>query len=183
MNKQFEAQVTIDNHRGLLKVVPLTESSELAWRVGVFVPLSNYLSSPGNHLVRIIPLGLLTLFIVWITLQLFIRLMVKPLLRLKDAANKIADGQFDVLIDTSSSNEVGELASSIESMRSRLSESFADINRQKVRAETTLASITDGVITVGSEGNVEYMNHAALVQCGLSADAVSYTHLTLPTKA
>ena len=172
LNKQFEAQVTIDNHRGLLKVVPLTESSELAWRVGVFVPLSNYLSSPGNHLVRIIPLGLLTLFIVWITLQLFIRLMVKPLLRLKDAANKIADGQFDVLIDTSSSNEVGELASSIESMRSRLSESFADINRQKVRAETTLASITDGVITVGSEGNVEYMNHAALVQCGLSADEV-----------
>ena len=172
LNQKFEAQVTVENHRGLLKVVPLTESKELAWRVGVFVPLSNYLSSPGNHIVRIIPLGLLSLFIVWVALQLFLRLMVKPLLRLKDAANQIADGRFDVFIDTSSSNEVGELASSIESMRSRLSKSFTETNRQKVRAETTLASITDGVITIGSNGNVEYMNHAALATCGLSADDV-----------
>ena len=173
LNQKFEAQVTIENNRGLLKVVPLTDSTELAWRVGVFVPLSNYLSSAGNHLVRIIPLGLLTLFIVWIALQLFLRLMVKPLLRLKDAANRIADGRFNVFIDTSCSNEVGELASSIESMRSRLSQSFSDIKKQKVRAETTLASITDGVITVGSDGNVEYMNRAALTQCGLSSDDVA----------
>ena len=168
----FEARIGIEKRRGLLQVVPLAENVELAWRVGVFVPLSDYLSSLGSQLARIIPLALLTLFIVWFALQLFLRLMVKPLLSLKNSANRIAGGRFNVFIDTSCSNEVGELATSIESMRTRLKTSFAEVTEQKVRAETTLASITDGVITVGREGNVEYMNRAALLQCGFGSDDV-----------
>lgn len=154
----YEERVSIDGSRGLLKVLPLTENADLEWRVGVFVPLSDYLSSLTQQMARIVPLDILTLLIVWLALQLFVRLMVRPLLQLKDSANRIADGRFNVFIDTSCSNEVGELASAIESMRQRLKRAFADITKQKVRAETTLASIANGVITVSSDGGVEYMN-------------------------
>ncbi len=124
-------------------------------------------------MIRIIPLGLLTLLVVFGALQLFLRVMVKPLLQLKDAANRIAGGRFNVFIDTSCSNEVGELASSVESMRVRLKTAFAEVTEQKVRAETTLASITDGVVTTGADGKVTYMNNAALTYCGLAASDVA----------
>ena len=168
----LETQTSIADHRGLLKVTPLSENIELAWRIAVHVPISDYLGSLKNQFLKVIPLLLLALFIIWFALQLFLRLMVKPLLVLKSAANKIADGQFNVFVDTSHSNEVGELARSIESMRFRLNRAFKDINEQKVKAETTLASITNGVITANNEGIVEYMNRAALSQFGLSANEV-----------
>lgn len=172
INEEFEAQVTIENRRGMLKVLPSNESFELAWRIAVFVPMSDYYGAMSGQLLKVIPLILLAMFIIWFALQSFLRLMVKPLLVLRSAANRIAEGQFNVFVDTSCSNEVGELATSIESMRYRLSKAFKDVSEQKVKAETTLASITNGVVTVDRAGNVEYMNRAALSQFGLGANEV-----------
>ena len=172
IDEVVQTQTTIENHSGLLKVMPLSENIELAWRIAVYVPVSDYLGSLSNQFLKLIPFVLLAIFIIWFALQLFLRLIVKPLVVLKSAANRIAAGQFNVFVDTSCSNEVGELARSIESMRFRLNKAFKDVNEQKIKAETTLASITNGVITADNEGNVEYMNRAALSQFGLSANEV-----------
>ena len=172
IDEVVQTQTTIENHSGLLKVMPLSDNIELAWRIAVYVPVSDYLGSLSNQFLKLIPFVLLAIFIIWFALQLFLRLIVKPLVVLKSAANRIAAGQFNVFVDTSCSNEVGELARSIESMRFRLNKAFKDVNEQKIKAETTLASITNGVITADNEGNVEYMNRAALSQFGLSANEV-----------
>lgn len=162
----FETQVNLNGTRGQLKVLPMKDSIEVAWSVGIFIPLSDYLSSLGGQLIRIIPLGLLTCFIVWFALQHFTRLTVKPISQLRSSANRIAQGKFNVHVDTSCSNEVGDLASAIESMRKRLKNTFAELTRQKVQAETTLGSITDCVITVSNNGAIAYMNPAAEKRTG-----------------
>ena len=124
IDEVVQTQTTIENHSGLLKVMPLSDNIELAWRIAVYVPVSDYLGSLSNQFLKLIPFVLLAIFIIWFALQLFLRLIVKPLVVLKSAANRIAAGQFNVFVDTSCSNEVGELARSIESMRFRLNKAF-----------------------------------------------------------
>ncbi|MGB5396621.1 MAG: EAL domain-containing protein [Gammaproteobacteria bacterium] len=50
---------------------------------------------------------------------------------------------------------------------------LGDIQSEKERAEITLHSIADAVITTNALGNIEYMNHAAEYLCGWDVDSVT----------
>lgn len=99
-------------------------------------------------------------------------LVVRPLRQLKNCAESISRGQFGVQIDTSCGNELGDLARSIDAMRRNLHISFNSIVEQKLRIETTLTSIEDGVITLSGSGEIQYMNPSAEQQTGWAFDEV-----------
>ncbi len=58
------------------------------------------------------------------------RTLSKPLIKLKDAANKIADGNFDVRTNIKTGDEIGQLSQSFDYMAKKLQESLIEI-RQK----------------------------------------------------
>ena len=177
-------RVVLDGARGWLSLGAIGREQGLDWSIGVFVPEGDYLQPLDEQLWRVLPLALLTLVIVLAAFRVFVELVAKPLHQLRNGAARIAVGDFDVPIDTACGNEVGDLARAIDSMRRRLRASFDELFEEKLRAEVTLASINDGVLTLTSEGTVRYMNPVAerltgvrLADArGLDVEAVLHAH-------
>ncbi|MGY5148486.1 MAG: HAMP domain-containing protein [Candidatus Nitrosopumilus sp. bin_68KS] len=55
----------------------------------------------------------------------------RPLMKLKNAANKISSGDFDVRTEINTSDEIGELSHAFDSMAEKLQESLIEIKRKE----------------------------------------------------
>ena len=55
----------------------------------------------------------------------------RPLIKLKSAANKISDGNFDVRTDINTGDEIGELSHAFDSMAQKLQESLIEIKQKE----------------------------------------------------
>ena len=55
----------------------------------------------------------------------------RPLIKLKSAANKITDGNFDVRTNIKTGDEIGELSSAFDSMAKKLQDSLIEIKEQE----------------------------------------------------
>lgn len=74
----------------------------------------------GIGLALMIGISIITIFLS--------KRLSKPIIKLRDAANKIAEGDFDVRTNIKSHDEIGQLSSSFDSMAKKLQESLIAIN-------------------------------------------------------
>ena len=79
---------------------------------------------------RILETGILITTGMAIIAFIISKTLSKPLIKLKNAANKIADGDFDVRTNIKTGDEIGQLSASFDYMAKRLQESLIEI-RQK----------------------------------------------------
>jgi len=77
---------------------------------------------------NIIGIGLALMIGISIITILLSKRLSEPIIRLRDAANKIAEGNFDVRTNIKSHDEIGQLSSSFDSMAKKLQESLIAIN-------------------------------------------------------
>ncbi|HXV61797.1 MAG TPA: EAL domain-containing protein, partial [Vicinamibacteria bacterium] len=103
------------------------------------------------------------------------RALTRPIVALTDAAKRIDSGETEATAVGSSADEVGVLSRVFARMTSGLLQAQRELEqkveereraeaamfREKERAEITLSSIADAVITTDAEGLVEYLNPAA----------------------
>lgn len=59
------------------------------------------------------------------------RTLSKPLIKLKNAANKVAEGNFDVRTNIKTSDEIGELSYAFDSMAQKLQDSLIEIKQKE----------------------------------------------------
>ena len=95
----------------------------------------------------------------------FSRSITIPLKSLRDAASRISSGQFDRRIESIASNELGELATSFNSMAEQLQASFAEmnaLNEELLNSERRLTQFVEampvGVFVAEANGQPFYMN-------------------------
>lgn len=103
---------------------------------------------------------------------LFTKQLVRPIIKLKDAANEIANGFFNTEIEVTSRDEIGELASTFNQMTTNLRTSRDHLVKVKDYTENIIKSINDALIVVDSDGVIETVNQAVL-------DLLGYTEKEL----
>ncbi|MEM8831921.1 MAG: histidine kinase dimerization/phospho-acceptor domain-containing protein, partial [Cyanobacteria bacterium P01_G01_bin.19] len=96
---------------------------------------------------------------------LLTRRIVRPLSAMTIAAEKIAQGEYDIALPVKSKDELGMLGEEINIMSQRL-KAFRDLNVGKViiekqRSEAIIQSIADGIIVVDSELKIIALNPMA----------------------
>ncbi len=103
-------------------------------------------------------------------------LLVKPLRHIVYATQKIAEGDYDVRVETKSADELGNLAHEFNIMAERLKQyrdlKIGKIMAEKLKNEAIIQNIDDGIIVIDADCKVSAINNAAAETVGLkSADA------------
>jgi signal transduction histidine kinase/HAMP domain-containing protein len=81
--------------------------------------------------------------------------------RLARAAGEMAGGSFDVPLDVSGPDEIGDLARALDSMRASLKESFGVLTADRNKLAAIFDGLTDAVMVVDFEGAVRFSNSSA----------------------
>lgn len=117
--------------------------------------------------------------------------LAKPFNEMVQTASKISDGEIDLRFDESLSGEFGymakfinisldhvvrekgDIASALARANEKVSESEVELRFERERAEVTLYSISDAVITTDQKARVLYANPSALDMLGMTAASVA----------
>jgi two-component system sensor histidine kinase ResE len=84
--------------------------------------------------------------------------ITQPLREMKDAANRIGQGDYSTRVTIRSSDEIGELANTFNQMASELNALIRDIQHERDHLSSVLRSMTDSVISFNAEGEVILTN-------------------------
>ncbi len=89
---------------------------------------------------------------------LYGRWLARPVVALRELAERIGRGDFSTALPAGAPQEVGALASSMDEMRRNLTELTDTLRRREAEAQTVLNGVIEGVYAVDSERRIRYAN-------------------------
>lgn len=112
--------------------------------------------------------------------------LVRPIRTMREAAQRIAEGDYDVTVEPQTSDELGRLAQQFNEMAAELRR-YRDLNVEKILAEqrklaAVLRSIDDGLVVVDGDFAVQEMNPAAASVLGVEAQRAEGRHFLEVTR-
>jgi signal transduction histidine kinase len=93
-------------------------------------------------------------------------LIAARLRRIAAAASSIADGGFDTPLEVRFGDELGDLALTVDRMRGRLRESFAELETERDRLRRLLDRLHEGVLAIDRDLHVTFANDVAARMLG-----------------
>ncbi len=108
------------------------------------------------------------------------RNLTRPVVAMQKATERIADGDYDVQLNVTSKDELGQLAEEINTMSRRL-QAFKALNLDKIvaekqRSEAIIQSLTDGIIVVDDQMQIVAINPAAATLFGTRPEFAQGRH-------
>ncbi len=123
------------------------------------------LSTVKNLTINILPnlwLGLMVALVLTIILGYISAYFVtQPIREINRTTQKAAQGDLLQKINITTKDEIGNLAGSLNKMFQQLQERMDEINQEKNKLTTVMASMTEGVIACDNEGRVLLLNQAS----------------------
>lgn len=98
--------------------------------------------------------------------------ITKPIKNITKKAEALAKGRFDTKITVNSRDEIGKLAHAFNYMSSVIKSSMEEIDQEKIKLETVLRNMNDGVIAFDTEQHIMFINPEAKTMLGISDDDV-----------
>ena len=90
-----------------------------------------------------------------------------PIKEVTQTAEKLARGDFEQFISVKSGDEIGQLAEMFNYLTVRLKSTLNEMHSEKIKVETILKNMTDGVIAVGTNGSILLANPAVYKLFGI----------------
>ncbi|ERT09672.1 sensory box protein [Lyngbya aestuarii BL J] len=157
------------------QILPFKNQSGLDWLVIIVVPESDFMARIYANTRTTIILCILALSVALILGMITTRWVIKPILKLNQAAKDIALGKWDKTTDIKRSDELGELAHSFDTMAHQLQASFAELKNSESRLFQYLEALPVGVSVHDITGKLYYANQTSRqllnIQAPLNADA------------
>lgn len=127
----------------------------------------NEINSITRNVIFILFEALLFSTIIALVLGLFFsRTITKPIRTLTQSAEKIASGQFDAVLPSDATDEIGILSKTFSYMANTLHDSIDEVKSEKNKVETILNNMTDGILAFNLFGNLIHINPAAKKMIG-----------------
>ncbi|MEG4346383.1 ATP-binding protein [Microcoleus sp. A003_D6] len=124
IRKSQQINVEINGKQKFLKVLPFQDGKGLDWLIVVVVPEADFMEQIHANNRTTVLLCLAALGMATVLGILTSRWIIKPILKLKDAAIALSEGQFDRTVKLDRSDELGVLATAFNSMAAQLQASF-----------------------------------------------------------
>lgn len=105
--------------------------------------------------------SLLAIILATLVSLILARQMTRPLGLMQRAAKRMAEGNFDPIVGVTSRDELGELASTLNSMGESLLNHVTWLSEEKNLLEGIVEGISDAVIMLGPNGELLYANDPA----------------------
>ncbi|MBP6715360.1 MAG: HAMP domain-containing protein, partial [Acidobacteria bacterium] len=105
--------------------------------------------------------------------------ITRPVQMLAEGARALGAGQLDLRIEPDSSDELGSLVESFNTMAAELRTSHERLDARRRYIETILERVATGVISLSADGKVSTVNGAAQRLLGLDAQAIGQTAVTV----
>ena len=121
------------------------------------------------ELVWIISIILFSIFSI-IFINNILKVITKPLSNIVDNAGKFGDDNEIKYLEEGKKNTDDKFSKTINSMTEELRQNLDNVNKQKNQTEAILLHIKDGIISVDLNGNVTYINPAAINFFDLTQD-------------
>jgi diguanylate cyclase (GGDEF)-like protein/PAS domain S-box-containing protein len=143
-------------------------SRQIGWVI-VELTTANTRAYQKQALINGLAVSLIGLLLTTLIALRMARGVTTPILGLTTAVKRIRDGFLDHRVAAKSGGELGQLEVGINAMAQALKDAHERTVKQaedalfqeKVRAQVTLASIGDGVITTDADGRIVYLNPVA----------------------
>jgi len=126
--------------------------------------------------IQIFSFGIFIFIVMALTMTFLIHSVTNPVRKLRDAADKIARGDFDVKIDTKGTHEVRDLANSFKTMINTIRKS-EELQSDAVAKYKNLYESSLGLCrTVSMDGIIAECNQSYAERLGYTMDEVIGTH-------
>ena len=121
------------------------------------------------ELVWVISIVLFSIFSI-IFINNILKVITKPLSNIVDNAGKFGDDNEIKYLEEAKKSTDDKFSKTINSMTEELRQNLDNVNKQKNQTEAILLHIKDGIISVDLNGNVTYINPAAINFFDLTQD-------------
>src|SRR5215216_260181 len=157
-----------EGHSGYVAMWPLTASGGTVKGVLVYdVPRDELEATLAYLRYGILGAILTSILLAGAASLLLTRQVTRPLSETRDAAIRVASGDYATAVPVKSSDELGELARAFNYMAEEIEHYVGEIQEQKSRLEAVLEASPEAVVATDSEGCVTMANPAAARLLGI----------------
>ena len=136
------------DYRYLIKQMTFSFSNKDNGNIYIVTELERMVPQVKKMGLELIISGICVIFITGTLLTLWIyKSMMKPIRKLRDATNRIAEGDLEFQLEESSNDEFGELCNDFETMRKRLKESAEDKVKDEMESKELISNISHDLKT------------------------------------
>ena len=163
---------------------PLTLGSEVIGEVRFGLTLQSLINSRDNVIQQGFVIASIEVMLTFLLLSLVGYWLTRHIHTLMSATQQVTEGNHTIQIPVTGHDEIALLSSNFNSMTRAIHDRIGALHHseqalfdEKERAEITLHSIADGVITTNAYGLIEYMNPAAELITGWGLNQVKGRHV------
>jgi signal transduction histidine kinase len=152
--------------RGTIAVeAPLSANG---WSVRVRLTSPNAFARVAGLQTKFLLVGVALAAAIGVLLLFPMRFLARPLVELREAARRLQGGELAVRVESSSEDEIGDLARSfnhmaeaVETRTRHLEDAASEVAAQRDRLDAVIANLRDGLVVLDGEGRTVMGNAAA----------------------
>ena len=175
INKDVDLHFAYNDEKYLLHAHAIDGKNKLEWISIVLIPEKDLTYHLEDLIKQLLLITVIACILGLITGILSARRIINPIIKVNQAAKKIADGDFSTKIEASRQDEIGELVQTVNEMSSKLDLYFKKLREDHLRIKLLTAGLETSsnlVVILEQNRSIWWVNTSFEVLSGYALDAI-----------